>query len=145
KFSGAPEPRRSSADNRNPLAALPGSGFQDRNLVLKYVIRGMALEPPDLDRITLQVQNDTSAFTKHFGGANPRATGPQNVSAENRPRRPGQVPIRDFLNKRRNIDSGRTSLDAGSIKTKEASIGFDDCFLGRISRGDLGHIGRGGF
>ena len=66
----------------------------------------------------------------------------ENVCAEDRPRGAGQVSVGDFLDERGDINAGGAGLDAGRVETKQAAVGFDDGFLGRVARRDLGHLGR---
>src|ERR1043166_3715092 len=109
------------------------------------MVRGVTLQASDFHRVAFAVHHHAGALAERFCGADARATGTEDVRAQNRPRRAGQVPIDDLFDERWNVNSGRAGLDAGSIETKQAAVGLDNGFLRGVARRDFGQICRGGF
>ena len=100
------------------------------------MVRGVALQPPDLHRITFPVEHDASALAQHFRRADPRAARAEDIRAENRAGRAGEIAVGDLLDEGGDVNARRAGLDAGRVEAKQAAARFDDGFLRSVGRSD---------
>ncbi len=118
QFGGAGLWGGSGADDRDAAAGTSGVFLHNGNIMLRYVISGEPLQPANLDGTAIKLLDHTGAFTEHFGGADPGATGAEDVGAEDGPGGGGRIVARDFADERGDINARGAGADAGSIKTK---------------------------
>src|SRR4029077_1811393 len=104
--------------------------LEELDLAVQHVVHRKPLQPANLDGPLAFFDHHARAFAKHFGGTNSPATFPKNIRLQNDPRRAPRVPRHNALDKAGHVDSRRTRLYAGSVKTIETSGGFD----GRLAR-----------
>src|ERR1041385_3316369 len=141
RFGTASKPGRPATNNRDSLSRSPGGALKHGDIVLVDMIGGVPLQATDFAGITFAIQDDTSAFTQDRRRTHAGAARAEDVCAQDRTRRGGQISIGDFLDERGDVDARRTGLDAGRIEAKEAAIGLKDSFLRGVARRDVGHAG----
>src|SRR3954462_6857986 len=81
-----------------------------------------ALQLCNLYRLLVVPMHHACALTQHIDRTGARATGPQNISVEDRLGRAFQISARNLLDKPRDINMRRARSRAGSIEAVQASI-----------------------
>src|SRR6185369_9432619 len=93
----ATHPGRPAANHRDALSGFLESWLENRDAVLINMIRRVALEPADLDRVAVAIEHHARALAQHFGRANPRAARAQDVGREDGPGCAGKIAGHDLL------------------------------------------------
>src|SRR4029079_16470137 len=92
----APHPGWPAANHRDAFAGLIESWLENRDAVLINMIRRVALEPADLDRVAIAIEHHAGALAQHFGRANPRAARAKDVGREDGPGCAGKIAGHDL-------------------------------------------------
>src|ERR1017187_4097817 len=142
QFRRAAQARRPTANDGDAFAGFLGRCFEDGDLFLGNVVRGVALQPPDFNRVALAVEHHARAFAQHAGWTDARTTRAQNIRREDGSRRAGEIAGGNFFDERRDVNSRRAGLNARRIKAEQTAVGFNDGFLWRVTRLEIGHAGR---
>ena len=137
----ATHPGGAATDHRDAFAGFFRRRLQDLDPVFVNMIRRVALEPADFDRVAVAIKHHAGAFAEDLGRADARAAGAQDVGGEDGARGAGDVAGHDFLDEGRDVDAGRAGRDAGGIETEETTRRLDDRLLFGVAGRDVGEVG----
>src|SRR6476661_1251485 len=115
----ATHPGRPAANHCDAFAGFFESWLENWDAVFINMIRRVALEPADLDRVAVAIEHYARALAEHLGRANPRAARAKDVGREDGPGCAGKVAGHDLFDECRDIDPGGAGGDAGRIETKK--------------------------
>ena len=134
ELAGADEPGRAGADHGNP-SPVPRRRLAKRRAVAKRLVRGVALERADRDRLAAHLGQHAGSLAEDFGRADSRARGAEQVLGEDRLRRRLRIAVRDRGHEARDVDACRAGNHAGRGGVRpaafEAAVGFEQRVLTR--------------
>ena len=127
QLAGADEPGGAGADNRNP-SPVPRGGLSDRGAVRERIVRRVALERRDRDRLATDLGQHAGALAQHLGRTNARARRTEQVLGEDRVgRRPGVV-VCDRTHEARHVDARGAGDHARREGVRAAALETAICF-----------------
>jgi hypothetical protein len=120
----AGETGRAGADHGDRLAGRRRAGKELR--ILRHGdVGGVALQLADLHRLALSDLAHADFFAELFGGADASAHTAQDVLLEDRLGGAERIASRDFADEQRNVDRGRTRVEARRVVAEVAAVGLD--------------------
>ncbi len=145
---GAGKAGRPGADDGDMLATgggarkgLPATGRS----VHHQIVRGMALQQPDLYRLAFRRQAHAGLFAQGLGRADAGAHAAHNVLGKDRLRRAARIVRRDLPDEQGDVDRSRASRHARRIKAEIAPFRLHHSLVPAQRRMQLGKILRIGF
>ncbi len=117
---GAGETRRPAADDSH-APARGGGTLEGLDAQFEEMIRGIALQRPDIDRLALAGHAHAGALAEDLGRADPGAGAAEDVLLEDGDRRPLHIAGGDLADESGNVDAGGTGLDAGGVVAEVAA------------------------
>ncbi len=119
---GAGQPGRPGADNGDLAPGFRRAG-EGVHIAKDQPVGGVALQPPDLNRLAFRRLAHAGLFAQCFGRADAGADAAEHVLGKDRARRRFRGAGGDLADEKRDVDGGRAGGGAGRIVAEIAAIG----------------------